>query len=109
MLSGIVGASLISNLPQLIISILYLVFLGLIARIVSAREWDSMSISFQPLRVTEPQGQQLSPWFLQIPLVYAIPLQVVGVILHVLASSAIYVYISESKQYSQNSSLSVNL
>lgn len=33
-----------------------------------------------------------------MPLVYAIPLQVVGVILHVLASNFIYVYISESKQ-----------
>jgi hypothetical protein len=97
MLTGIVGASLISNLPQLVVSLLYMAFLGLIARIVHAREWAFMGISYKPLRVTKPQGQQLSSWFLQIPLVYAIPFQVVGVILHVLASNSIYVCVSESK------------
>jgi hypothetical protein len=36
--SGIIGGYFISHLPQLIISILYLVFLSWISRIVSARE-----------------------------------------------------------------------
>jgi len=96
-ISGIVGASIISNLPQLVLSTLYLLFTSLISRIVQAKEWALMSVSYQPLRVNEPKANQVSPWLFQLPLFYLIPLQVIGITLHVLASNSLYVYVLERK------------
>ncbi|KAM5362963.1 hypothetical protein ACJA88_013787 [Fusarium oxysporum] len=51
---------LLANIPQLILSISYLQFNSLITKIFMAKEWAQMSTEYRPLRVTEPQGDQVS-------------------------------------------------
>ncbi|WKT49437.1 hypothetical protein QSH57_014367 [Fusarium oxysporum f. sp. vasinfectum] len=50
---------LLANIPQLILSISYLQFNSLITKIFMAKEWAQMSTDYRPLRVTEPQGDQV--------------------------------------------------
>ncbi|PCD31466.1 hypothetical protein AU210_011117 [Fusarium oxysporum f. sp. radicis-cucumerinum] len=64
---------LLANIPQLILSISYLQFNSLITKIFMAKEWAQMSTEYRPLRVTEPQGDQVSTYRLQLPYRWGVP------------------------------------
>lgn len=60
-------AVLIANAPQLFLSFAYLAYNNLFTRLQMAKEWAFMSVEYVPLRVTDPKGQQVSTYRLQLP------------------------------------------
>lgn len=58
---------MISNTPQLLLSLCYMTLNGLITRMLTELEWASYAISFKALRVTNPRGDQRSTYRLQLP------------------------------------------
>ncbi|GAM90474.1 hypothetical protein ANO11243_085180 [Dothideomycetidae sp. 11243] len=88
---SLLGNILITNLPQLVFSILYLVYNGLYTTMLIAHEWAQYGRRALPLRVTRPQGQQRSTYFLQLPLLYAMPLMVVSILSHWVISQSFYI------------------
>ncbi|KAF5388815.1 hypothetical protein D9757_005580 [Collybiopsis confluens] len=88
--SALVSAVLISNSPQLILSVIYLVFNSLCTRMFLALEWASYSRSRKSLRVSSPDGKQRSTYFLQIPYRFGLPLMAYSALLHWLVSQSIF-------------------
>ncbi|ENH74955.1 hypothetical protein FOC1_g10002500 [Fusarium oxysporum f. sp. cubense race 1] len=90
---------LLANIPQLILSISYLQFNSLITKIFMAKEWAQMSTEYRPLRVTEPQGDQVSTYRLQLPYRWGVPCILASILLHWLASSSCYVFMADGGFY----------
>ncbi|KAF2496631.1 hypothetical protein BU16DRAFT_337514 [Lophium mytilinum] len=80
----------LANCSQLLFSIGYLTFNGLFTCIANAIEWDNLALSRKGLRVTKPEGQQRSTYFLQLPFRYAIPLTAVSCLVHWLMSQSLF-------------------
>ncbi|KIK53464.1 hypothetical protein GYMLUDRAFT_232806 [Collybiopsis luxurians FD-317 M1] len=87
---ALVAAVLISNSPQLILSMIYLVFNSLCTTLFLTFEWSLYARSCKPLRVSSPSGNQRSTYFLQIPYRYGLPLMVFSALLHWLVSQSIF-------------------
>ena len=106
-LDGILGSSkdniniltILANIPQLLLSMAYMVYNGLFTRICSEFEWAAFSVKYLPLRVTLKKGQQRSTYRLQLPYHWSIPLLVVSIVLHWLFSNCIYLIIYEGESY----------
>ncbi|KAF5366876.1 hypothetical protein D9757_011930 [Collybiopsis confluens] len=88
--SALMASVLVSNSPQLILSIIYLIFNSLCTNIFLAREWFSYSHTRKGLRVSIPQGAQRSTYFLQIPYRFGLPLIAYSTLLHWLVSQSIF-------------------
>lgn len=108
---SIVYNSLLANLPQLVVSFLYLLYNGLFTCMLQALEWTQQACMRKGLRVSSrPQGSQRTKYFLQVPYRYAIPLIVLSGLLHWLASQALYmINIEEYQSSSWNSSTADHL
>lgn len=105
----LLGAVLIVNLPQLVVSILYLLINSLftcmcesspwiqhrrasiLTILVLSREYADFSTKPKPLRVSDPLGTQRSTYWLQLPKRFAIPILGSMAVLHWLISESIYV------------------
>lgn len=70
--TGLVATVLFANMPQAILSFLYLTYNGIYSCVLGAHEWSLFARSRMPLRVTSPVGQQRSTYYLQLPYNYAI-------------------------------------
>jgi hypothetical protein len=81
---------LLANLPQTILSFLYLTYNSIFTTMLAADEWSGFSYQRKPLRVTSPIGSQRSTYFLQLPYKYSIPLLAASGILHWLVSQSIF-------------------
>ncbi|KAF5381868.1 hypothetical protein D9757_008367 [Collybiopsis confluens] len=88
--SALLASVLVSNSPQLILSMIYLVFNSLCTKMFLAREWSSYSHARKPLRVSAPRGVQRSTYFLQIPYRFGLPLMGYSALLHWLVSQSIF-------------------
>ena len=88
--ASLTGAVLLANLPQLIISFLYILYNGLFTSMYTAAEWMSFSRKRQPLRVTNPEGEQISTYWLQLPYAISVPILVAMTLLHWLVSQSIF-------------------
>ncbi|KIK68784.1 hypothetical protein GYMLUDRAFT_256438 [Collybiopsis luxurians FD-317 M1] len=88
--SALFVAVLISNLPQLILSMIYLVFNSLCTTLFLAFEWSSYARCRKPLRVSSPNGKQRSTYFLQIPYRFSLPLLAYSALLHWLVSQSVF-------------------
>ncbi|KAF2816021.1 uncharacterized protein BDZ99DRAFT_127186 [Mytilinidion resinicola] len=80
----------LANVAQLLFSIGYLTFNGLFTCIANAIEWDNLALSRKGLRVTKPEGQQRSSYFLQLPFRFAVPLTGVSCLVHWLMSQSLF-------------------
>lgn len=88
---GLVANVLLSNVPQLISSMLYFTYNGLFTCMLSASEWNSFSNERKGLRVSRnPMGAQRSTYFLQIPYRYGGPLLILSMVLHWLISQSLF-------------------
>jgi hypothetical protein len=56
-----------NNVPQLALSLCYLALNSICTSLASAYKWNNMARTRKSLRVTDPQGQQRSTYFLQLP------------------------------------------
>ena len=84
---GLLSNVLIANLPQLILSIAYFTYNGLFTSMLAGLEWSQMAWQKKGLRVSQnPQGEQRSSYFLQLPYRYAIPLLGFSAVMHWLVS-----------------------
>ena len=88
--SHVTLAILLSNIPQTILSFLYLTYNSLFTCMLSAYEWSLFSHHHRTLRVTSPRPGQRSTYWLQIPYTYAIPLMTLSGLLHWLTSQSIF-------------------
>ncbi|KAL8976226.1 MAG: hypothetical protein Q9205_007726 [Flavoplaca limonia] len=93
---GILTLIFIANSPQLILSILYFSYNGLITFMLMADEWSGFSTERKGLRVTSASGAQRSTYRLQVPYRYAVPLITVSVVMHWLVSQSLYVEILQA-------------
>ncbi|CAZ83958.1 unnamed protein product [Tuber melanosporum] len=87
---NITQAILLANLPQTILSFLYLTHNSLFTCMLSGHEWSLFSHHHRTLRVTSPIPGQRSTYWLQIPYTYAIPLMAMSGLLHWLISQSIF-------------------
>ncbi|KAK4993546.1 hypothetical protein LTR66_005998 [Elasticomyces elasticus] len=88
--TSVIGGVVLANVPQAVLSYLYLMFNALYTCMLVAEEWTHYFHSRKPLRVTSPVGQQRSTYWLHLPFTYAIPLTVTSGLLHWLASQSIF-------------------
>lgn len=77
------------------LSFYYFTFNSFLTRIQGEGEWNSYSRCYKPLRVSEPKGEQVSNYRLQLPYRYSIPLIGISILLHWILSNAIFLTIIE--------------
>ncbi|PUU76456.1 hypothetical protein B9Z19DRAFT_990512 [Tuber borchii] len=87
---NITQAILLANLPQSILSFLYLIYNSLFTCMLVGYEWSLFSHHHRTLRVTSPRPGQRSTYWLQIPYTYAIPLMTLSGLIHWLASQSMF-------------------
>lgn len=87
--AGLISNVLVANLPQFILSILYLFYNGMISSFLVQREFSRMKSIRKPLRVSEPLGIQRGSYFISLPLRYGIPLYTTSAIMHWLVSQSL--------------------
>jgi len=87
---GLASSVLIANLPQLVLSFVYLSYNGLVTCMLLANEYNGYEIHRKSLRVTAPHGQQRSTYWLQIPYTYGVPMVTLFATLHWLISQSIF-------------------
>ena len=90
----IVASILIANLPQLVLSGLYLSTNGLLTNMWMAAEWSDFAHERKYLRVSKPKGAQRSTHFLSLPYRIALPLMVSLGLLHWLVSQSIFLAVA---------------
>ncbi|KAF7187759.1 hypothetical protein HII31_10895 [Pseudocercospora fuligena] len=88
---GLLASVLAANLPQLLCSLFYFVYDGLLSTLLLAREWNRFYLRRRTLRVSDPKGQQRSTFYLEVPFRYGIPLVLCSVALHWFVSQSIFV------------------
>ncbi|KAK2882551.1 hypothetical protein FQN49_000236 [Arthroderma sp. PD_2] len=88
---SMISNTLIANMPQLIYSIIYFAFNGILTTMTMAAEWSQYAIKRKGLRVSNPpRMSQRSTYFLSLPSRYAIPLTGTSAILHWLISQSLF-------------------
>jgi hypothetical protein len=91
---------MVVNSFQLGLSIWYLIYNGFLTRLQMAREWARFSTEYRPLRVTKPEGKQVSTYRLQLPYRYSVPLLAVSAFLHWMMSNAFYIFVGQGSKCS---------
>ncbi|KAL3954246.1 hypothetical protein ACCO45_012202 [Purpureocillium lilacinum] len=89
----------LANVAQCVLSISYLNFNSVITRLSLAKEWALMGTGFRPLRVTDPEGEQVSTHFLGLPYSWSVPCIALGILLHWLVSNSCYVFMTDGGFY----------
>ena len=89
---GLISNVLIANLPQLIVSVLYILYNTMLSTFLVQREFSRMHLTKyrKPLRVSEPEGIQRSSYFISLPLRYGVPLYASSGIMHWLISRSFF-------------------
>ncbi|KAL4883546.1 hypothetical protein BJY04DRAFT_226567 [Aspergillus karnatakaensis] len=88
--NGIFSMILMANTPQILVSIAYFMYNGLLTCMLSAVEYDNYATKKKPLRVSWPRGQQRSTYYLSLPYRYSLPLLAVSAVLHWLVSQSLF-------------------
>lgn len=84
------GGILLANMPQAVLSYLYLAFNALYTNMFVGKEWTTYMDARKPLRVTSPIGQQRATYWLNVPFRYAIPMTILSGLFHWLTSQSIF-------------------
>ena len=88
--TGLFAIVLLANLPQILLSFLYLTYNGLFTCMLLGQEWNRYGHYRKPLRVSWPKEGQRSTYWLQLPYTYGLPLMVFSGVLHWLVSQSIF-------------------
>ena len=81
---------LLANLPQTIVSFLYLTYNALFTCMLVAKEWNQFAHKRKTLRVSDPVKGQRSTYWLQLPYTYSIPLLIMSSLLHWIVSQTLF-------------------
>ncbi|KAF2500561.1 hypothetical protein BU16DRAFT_251071 [Lophium mytilinum] len=88
---GFAGNVLIANAGQLLFSMLYFSYNGMLTSVSVAREWNNFGLRPKGLRVSEkPRQAQRSTYFLSLPYRFAAPLLLISATMHWLLSQSIF-------------------
>lgn len=87
----VVAAVLIANIPQPILSFIYLLFNSVFSGMLLGDEWSCFAHERKSLRVSDPKPGQRSSYFLQLPYRYAVPLLILSGVLHWSISQSIFI------------------
>ncbi|THC99990.1 hypothetical protein EYZ11_000569 [Aspergillus tanneri] len=87
---SVMQAVLLSNTPQLLLSIIYFLSNSILTNMLVAAEYNDYAIHRKPLRVSWPRAQQRSTRYLSLPYRYRGPFVVVAVALHWLISQSLF-------------------
>jgi hypothetical protein len=68
---NLISNVLLANLLQLLLSFMYYAY-NLFTMLCVEKEWSSYSLEYRPVRVTDPVGQQISTYRLQLPYRYSV-------------------------------------
>ncbi|KAI1802808.1 hypothetical protein F4811DRAFT_563008 [Daldinia bambusicola] len=79
--AGYLTALLVANSPQLLLSACYFYYNAFLTQLL-----------YKPLRVTYPEGDQISSYRLQLPYKYSIPLIIIMIVCHWLLSNALFFF-----------------
>jgi len=85
------STALIANLPQVLLSYIYLAFNGLFTCMLAGQEYMQYFHHRRPLRVTSPVGQQRSTYYLQLPYQYSLTLLALSSLLSWLVAQSLFV------------------
>lgn len=90
--AGLISNVLIANLPQIILSVLYIFYNAMLSTFLVQREFSLMykEEKRKTLRVSEPVGIQRGSYFISLPLRYGIPLYASSGIMHWLISQSLF-------------------
>lgn len=100
--SWLFKAVLLANTPQLLFSILYLVYNAIFTSVLMGREWNQYAYYRKSLRVSDPAIGQRSTYWLHVPFQYGIPLMILSGMLHWLISQSLFLVRVEILQNSAN-------
>ncbi|KAJ5949351.1 hypothetical protein N7454_000935 [Penicillium verhagenii] len=89
-LSNTMFLILISNSPQFVLSIIYFLTNGLLTCMLGAAEWDRNAFQRRPLRVSKPQGDQRSTFYLTLPYRYGVPNLIFFALTHWMVSESFF-------------------
>lgn len=81
---------LISNSPQFLVSVAYLLYNNLFTCMANAYEISRFATVRKTLRVTSPRGQQRSTFWLSLPFRYILPMTATMALLHWTISRSIF-------------------
>lgn len=81
---------LITNSPQLIVSLIYLLYNSVLTSMLMSAEYALYATRRRPLRVSRPSGMQRSTLWLQLPYKYILPILVAMALLHWLIFKSLF-------------------
>ncbi|PWY89613.1 hypothetical protein BO94DRAFT_623599 [Aspergillus sclerotioniger CBS 115572] len=88
--ANMIALVLLTNTPQLVLSITYFLTNGLLTCMLVAAELDRYTHQRRPLRVSWPRDQQRSTYYLSLPYRYSVPLLTLSTTLHWLLSQSLF-------------------
>ncbi|KAF8532068.1 hypothetical protein BDD12DRAFT_766134 [Trichophaea hybrida] len=94
--ASLFGAVLLANTPQLLFSILYLIYNAIFTSVLMGREWNQYAYYRKPVFATVPSIGQRSTYWLHVPFQYGIPLMILSGLLHWLISQSLFLVRVES-------------
>jgi hypothetical protein len=89
--SSLLPAVLLANLPQLVVSLIYVSYNSVWTSMLMGLEWSQYANKRKVLRVSYPTQLQRSTYRLQIPYRYGVPLMVLIGSTHLLISESIFI------------------
>jgi hypothetical protein len=78
-------------LPQVVLSIIYFLYMGIMTSMFLAADWSKFAFQPQTLMVSTPSGNQRSTWLLGAPLGWGLALFGFSTLLHWFLSQSIFV------------------
>ncbi|KAI4176723.1 MAG: hypothetical protein LQ346_007820 [Caloplaca aetnensis] len=87
---SLLATVIIANIPQTILSYVYILFNSLYTCMLAGHEWTQFAKHRKTLRVTSPVGAQRSTFWLQLPYRYSLPLVTCSSLLAWLASQSLF-------------------
>lgn len=89
---GLLVNVLLANLPQLVMSIMYIFYNAMMTTFLVQREFSHMykEKKRKPLRVSEPIGIQRGSYFISLPLRYGIPSYALSGFMHWMISQSLF-------------------
>lgn len=87
---GLMKNVLLANSPQLVLSLLYIIYNRMYTCMSLSKEWHSLAHKSQSLRVTNPKGSQRSTYFLSLPYHYSLLILIISVSTHWILSQSLF-------------------
>jgi hypothetical protein len=104
--SGLIANSIIANMAQPVLSLMYFLYNGIITTFCAAIEWESYAKNRKGLRVSgKAQGDQRSSYFLQLPYRFSLPLMALSGVLHWLGSQSLFLVSIDTWAYSNQAGM----